>query len=126
MRLKRGSAKIAREVARSHAKRSNRRFALRLKAHVTAAKPLRRIAIAVLKGTGRRELGEVLRGFLEMAAEEKIRVMGHLSPLRKRCHLAGDRFLSCAVGRAPHQIGYTFSECFSDLLDDLLSSSGVK
>ena len=44
-----------------------------MRVYVTAAKPLRRIAIAVPKGTGRRELDEELRDFLEMAAEEKMK-----------------------------------------------------
>jgi len=40
---------------------------------VFAAKPLRRIAIAVPKGTRQRGADEELRGFLEMAAQGKMK-----------------------------------------------------
>jgi len=44
-----------------------------VRVHVTAAKPIRRIAIVVPKGTGEGELDQELRGFLETAAEEKMK-----------------------------------------------------
>jgi len=47
--------------------------ALRVRAHVTAAKPVKRTPLTVRKGTGRGGVDEELRGFLEMAAEEKMK-----------------------------------------------------
>jgi hypothetical protein len=41
--------------------------------HVAAKKPITRIAIAVPKEQVNKELDEELNGFLEMAAEEKIK-----------------------------------------------------
>jgi len=56
-----------------HARRPNGGLAFRVRVHVTGAKSIRRIAIVVPKGTGQRGLDEELRGFLEIAAEEKMK-----------------------------------------------------